>query len=199
MTIYGLADKDGVVRVDSNRGKDYNNVIDTIWCISESHHQIKATTVGDIWEIDLEKNTLFPLCHINPLNVIAGAKTLEFDLQILVCDLVEPHESNEQEVLSDTMQICTDLISEYKFGTLLSHNMGAGNTPAGSPQNPTHTGHHTSEQPRRYWLAESDITLEPFTERFANAVSGWVFNLRVVVQFEYQTCDIPQDINDCRK
>jgi len=190
--IQGRPDKDGVVRVDSNGPyKNYNNVIDTLWCISDSHDQIKATTVGDIWEIDLEKNTKFPLCHINTVNAATGKGELRFTFQVFVCDLVEPHESNEQEVLSDTLDICTDIVSEFKNGLSLSHNMGGGST--------TFTGDHTTIDPRRYWLKDGDITYEPFTERFANAVTGWVFNLVVLVQHRYDTCYTPDEDNDCRK
>ena len=49
--------------VDSIRYKSYNNVIDTLKCIGEKHLNIKTVTSGDIWTIDLEKNTLFP-CFI---------------------------------------------------------------------------------------------------------------------------------------
>jgi hypothetical protein len=49
--------------------KTYNNIVDTLKELGEQHDQITTTTTGDIWEIDLEKNTLFPLMHINPVNV----------------------------------------------------------------------------------------------------------------------------------
>ena len=35
--------------------KTYNNVIDTLKALGEKHNQIKTTTVGDIFDIDLEK------------------------------------------------------------------------------------------------------------------------------------------------
>ena len=36
--------------------KTYNNVIDTLKNLGKNHFQIKTTTVGDIFDIDLEKN-----------------------------------------------------------------------------------------------------------------------------------------------
>ena len=50
--------------IDSIRYKSYNNVIDTIICVGEKHYQIQAVTTGDIFDIDLNKNTLFPLFSI---------------------------------------------------------------------------------------------------------------------------------------
>ena len=50
--------------------KNYNNTIDTLKQLGENQFQIKTVTTGDIFEIDLEKNTLYPLMHINPVNAV---------------------------------------------------------------------------------------------------------------------------------
>ena len=34
-------------------------------------------------------------------------------------------------------------------------------------------------------------TLEPFTERFDNNVTGWVFSISVEAENDFQTCTIP--------
>ena len=36
-------------------------------------------------------------------------------------------------------------------------------------------------------------TLEPFTERFDNDVTGWVFSISVDAENDFQTCTIPVD------
>jgi hypothetical protein len=72
-------------------------------CVGEQHKNIQSVTSGDIWEIDLEKNTLYPLFHINPVNVTVALNIRTFNFQLFVMDLVEPDESNEQEVLSDCL------------------------------------------------------------------------------------------------
>ena len=41
------------------------------------------------------------------------------------------------------------------------------------------------------YFAEGDYTLEPFTERFTQAVTGWVFNLGLTVENDFQSCTIP--------
>ena len=42
------------------------------------------------------------------------------------------------------------------------------------------------------YFTEGDITIEPFTERFDNSVSGWVFTLPIVIENDYNTCIAPQ-------
>ena len=70
-------------------------------------------------------------------------------------------DSNEQEILSDTLQIALDII------TLIKEEQ--------------HEGLYTKE----------DFDIEPFTERFDNALAGWVFTLPIEVTNDYQTCNIP--------
>ena len=157
--------------------KDYNNTVDTLKQLGANHYQIKTTTTGDLWEIDLEKNTMFPLMHINPVNAVAGTQEMTLNFQIFIVDLVFPDQSNEQEVLSDCLQICNDLIGTFKNGeSLLLSNQGLNDLPK--------------------YFTEGDITIEPFTERFDSAVTGWVFTLPVVIENEYNTCIAPQATTD---
>ena len=168
--------------IDSIRFITYNNVIDTIKCVGEGHLQIKAVTTGDIWDIDLNKNTLFPLLHINIIDVNASAGQLQHNYQLVVADIVEPDESeNEQEVLSDTLSIMLDIVSIFRNGETLYHY----NTADGTEQ-------------ARYWTAE-DFTLEPFTERFDNTLAGWTLTLPIVIEWVYDTCNIPTSSDICVK
>ena len=114
------------------KNKTYNNVIMTLEGLGVQHKFINTTTVGDIHDIDLEKETEFPLMHINPTSVTTGASQLNYNFQIFVCDLVSEKEdwkpeplnppststthnlSNEQEVLSDCLSTCVDIISIFR-------------------------------------------------------------------------------------
>jgi hypothetical protein len=151
--------------------KTYNNVIDTLKNLGENHLQISTTTVGDIFDIDLEKNTKYPLMHLNPVNVTTGRVGLTYNFQVFIMDLVELDESNEQEVYSDVLQICVDIIailSNSKWQSQLELDIDA-----------------------PVYFAEGNFTLEPFKERFDQSVTGWVFNIGITVENDFQSCDIP--------
>tara|TARA_A100001201_G_scaffold12898_1_gene16233 strand:+ start:478 stop:969 length:492 start_codon:yes stop_codon:yes gene_type:complete len=153
--------------------KTYNNVINTLKNLGANHFQISTTTVGDIFDIDLEKNTKYPLMHLNPVNVQTRRTELVYNFQVFIMDLVEPDASNEQEVYSDVLQICIDIISilsNSKWQAQLSLDINA-----------------------PVYFTEGDYTLEPFKERFDQSVTGWVFNLGVTVQNSFQTCEVPVD------
>ena len=164
--------------------KTYNNVIDTLKELGAVHDQITTTTTGDIYDIDLSKNTLFPLFHINPVNVSTGPSELTYNFQLFVMDLVSQKAnwtasnfqsannlSNEQEVLSQCLQICLDIIGMMRH----SKWQGQGTLDIDAP----------------VYFTDGEFTLEPFTERFDNLLTGWVFSIGIVVQNDFQTCVIP--------
>jgi len=165
--------------------KTYNNVINTLKNIGDMHGQITTTTTGDIYDIDLEKNTLFPLMHINPVSVATGESQLNYIFQIFVMDLVSQEAdwtqsnfqsaaflNNEQEVLSSTLQTSVDLISIFR------------NSIEQSEQGVDDIDYPT-------YFTEGEFTIEPFTERFDNQLTGWAFTLEVQVRNNFQTCKIP--------
>ena len=164
--------------------KTYNNAIDTLKSLGAEHEQIATTTTGDIYKIDLNNETLFPLFHINPVNVTTGQSELIYNFQLFVMDAVGEKEnwteanfqsadylSNEQEVMSSCLQICVDIISMMRH----SKWQGAGELDIDDP----------------VYFTDGEYTLEPFQERFDNLLTGWVFTIGIVVQNDFQACTIP--------
>ena len=170
--------------------KTYNNVINTLLRLGEYHGQIHTTSVGDIWEVDLEKNTKFPLLHINPTTVVTGDSQLTYSFQIFIMDMVTEKDnwtlnntsanfpklvktlSNEQDVFNETLQIVTDFIGMLRHSSRQSlEGVDDINFPL--------------------YFTQDQFTIEPFQERFDNLCCGYVFNIGILVQNDFQTCDIP--------
>jgi hypothetical protein len=164
--------------------KTFNNAINTLKQLGDRHEQISTTTTGDIWKIDMDNETLFPLFHINPVNVTTGQSSLTYNFQLFVMDAVTEREnwteenlqsadylSNEQEVASSCLQVCVDIISMFRH----SKWQGAGELDIDAP----------------VYFTEGEYTLEPFQERFDNLLTGWVFSIGIVVQNDFQSCTIP--------
>ena len=176
--------------------KTYNNVVNTLLRLGEYHRQIKSTSVGDVFDINLEKMQKFPLLHINPTNVSTGDSQLTYNFQIFIMDMVTEREnwttnrseildgatddftklvktlSNEQDVLNEMLQVCTDFIGMLRHSSQQSL-----------------LGTNDINEP--IYFTQDQFTIEPFSERFDNLCCGWVFNIGVLVQNDFQTCDIP--------
>jgi hypothetical protein len=165
--------------------KTYNNVINTLKNIGDQHLQIATVTTGDIFDINLDKMEKFALMHINPVNVTTGDFGLTYNFQIFICDLVSEKAdwteanfqsannlSNEQEVLSECLQISVDIISMLR-----------------------HSEHQSTQNEddinKGLYFSVGQQTLEPFTERFDNLLTGWVFSLSIVVANDFNACTIP--------
>ena len=172
------------------KNKTYNNVVNTLLRLGEYHEQIQSTSVGDIFDINLEKMQKFPLLHINPTSVTTGDSQLTYNFQIFVMDMVTEKEnwtknnqdanftklyktlSNEQDVFNETLQICTDFIG------MLRHS-----------ERQSLDGVNDINFP--IYFTQDQFTLEPFSERFDNLCCGFVFNIGILVQNDFQTCNIP--------
>ena len=169
--------------------KSYNNVVNTLLRLGEYHNQISTTSVGDIYDLNLEVMEKFPIMHVNPTSVTTGDSQLTYNFQVFVMDLVseksdwqtKQHEdltklvntkNNEQEVFNQTLHICTDIISMLRHSSRQSIE-----------------GVNDINEPM--YFTQDQFTIEPFQERFDNLCCGYVFNLGVLVQNDFQTCNIP--------
>jgi len=169
--------------------KTYNNVINTLCRLGEYHQQISTVSVGDIYDINLEKMEKFPLLHINPLNVATGDSELVYNFQIFIMDMVSEKndwktkqqtqltklvntKNNEQEVWNQTLEIATDFIGMLRHSSRQSLE---GVNDINSP----------------IYFTQDQFTIEPFQERFDNLCCGWVFQIGVKVMNDFDTCNIP--------
>jgi len=80
--------------------------------------------------------------------------------------------SNEQEVLSQCLQIAVDIISMLR-----------------------HSEHQSTQDVdninKPLYFTQGEQTLEPFNERFDNLLTGWVFSVSVLVANDFNACTIP--------
>ena len=169
--------------------KTYNNVVNTLLRLGEYHEQISTTSVGDVYDLNLEKMEKFPLMHINPTSVVTGDSQLTYNFQVFICDMVSEKsdwqtkqhseltklvntENNEQEVFNQTLEICTDIIGMLRHSSRQSIE-----------------GVNDINEP--IYFTQDQFTIEPFQERFDNLCCGYVFNIGVLVQNDFQTCNIP--------
>ena len=172
--------------------KTYNNVVNTLLRLGEYHEQISTTSVGDIYDINLEVMEKFPLMHVNPTSVVTGDSQLTYNFQVFIMEMVSEKsdwqtkqhelltklvntENNEQEVFNQTLAICTDIIGMLRHSSRQSIN-----------------GVNDINEP--IYFTQDQFTIEPFQERFDNLCCGFVFNIGVLVQNDFQTCNIPANI-----
>ena len=131
---------------------------------------VNTVTTGDIYDIDLAKQSIFPLSHIIINNVTTQEQTLTFNISILAMDIVDESKeattdifrgnNNEQDILNTQLAVLNKLVMVLRKGTLYSD---------------------------QYQL-DGDATLEPFYERFDNRLAGWSATFNVFVKNDIDVC-----------
>ena len=114
---------------------------------------VNTVTMGDIFKVDLNKQTIFPLSHIIVNNVSYQGPILVYNVSILSMDIVDESKDkvtdifvgndNEQDVLNTQMMVSNRFIEILRRGTLANDYELIGNP-----------------------------SIEFFTERFENKLAG---------------------------
>ena len=129
-----------------------------------------TVSYGSLDDVDLNKQTIFPLSHIIVNNTTVGTKTLTFNISILAMDIVDISKEattdifvgndNEQDVLTTQLGLLTRIINILQRGDLYTE----------------------------LYQVQGDVSCEPFVDRFENKLAGWTATFDVVVQNDMTIC-----------
>lgn len=148
----------------------YLTIIDKIKAQLETEEFVNSITEGSLLDIDLNKQTIFPLVHIIVNNFTFSEQTITCNLSILAMDNVDISKElvndvylgndNKQYVLNTTLLILNRLYQQLKRGDLFDDN---------------------------YQVLDT-ATVEPFEERFENYIAGNTMTIDVVFHNNMSIC-----------
>ena len=131
---------------------------------------VNTVTEGDLFDIDLSKQTIFPLSHLIVNSVVAQESVLRFNVSILAMDIVDESKeptldifignNNEQDVLNTQLAVLNKLVQVLRRGDLYDDK----------------------------FQLDGDANLEPFVDRFENKVAGWTATFDVFVNNDINIC-----------
>ena len=131
---------------------------------------INTVTTGDITDIDLNKQTIFPLAHIIVNNLITQEQVLSFNITIMAMDMINEYKDaetdifvgndNEQDVLNTQLAVLNRIIVLLRRGSLYT---------------------------TKYQL-DGDPSCEPFYERFENKLAGWAATMNILIENDISKC-----------
>lgn len=127
-------------------------------------------SIGDISQVNLNKQDIFPLAHMIVNSVIAEENVLRFNVSILACDIVDQSKDettvrftgndNEQDILNTQLAVLNTLTQRLRKGTL----------------------HQDMYQ------LSGNPTLTPFHDRFENQLAGWSATLEILIYNDINIC-----------
>ena len=129
-----------------------------------------TVTTGDIYDVNLNKQDIFPLAHIIVNNVLQQEQTLTFNISIIAMDIVEQSKSittdkftgnnNEQDILNTQLALLNKVIQKLRMGNLYTD---------------------------KYQL-DTDVNCEPFYDRFENQLAGWTATMDIMIDNDIRIC-----------
>jgi len=131
---------------------------------------INTVTYGDITQVDLSKQTIFPLAHVMINSVNHLERILSFNITVMTMDVVNQSKDetsdiyvdndNEQDILNTQLAVINRVVEKMRSGNL-----------------------HTDK-----FQLEGNPVCEPFVDRFENKIAGWATTFDVVIHNDIYIC-----------
>jgi hypothetical protein len=147
--------------------KSYYDLVDKLNTYLSGSPSVNTVTFGDIFKVDLSKQTIFPLAHVNIQDVTFSDRIMTFTVQVVCMDIVD--ENKEDKLATDSVPH-TGLDNKHDiFNTQLTVINGL--------QSALRRGDLFED---RYQLV-SDASANQFEDRFENLLAGWSMTLTIEV------------------
>ena len=88
----------------------YNQIVKKFEDVITANKFVKTFVAGDIYEIDL-KETTYLYAHLSIENAAFDNAQLTYSFRLYIMDIVDKSENNENDVLSDTLQVINDIVN----------------------------------------------------------------------------------------
>ena len=131
---------------------------------------VNTVSYGSLDDVDLDKQTIFPLSHIIVNNCNVASNTMTFNISILAMDIVDESKDevtdifvgndNEQDVLNTQLEVLNRVISILQRGDLYTD----------------------------LFQVDGAVGCEPFVDRFENKLAGWAATFDVLVKNDMTVC-----------
>ena len=155
----------------------YNNIVARFQKFVENHKFLREFSHGSPEDVDQTKDPEYPLLHLVLTGTNYQDRTPEqtaslktYSLNCFILDLPPDKEGkvdNQKEVISDSMKIAEDIISDIINGFNVFVASG------------------------QYYV--TGINFEPLEEETKNVLAGGLLSFDLTVPFTYDACDLPLD------
>lgn len=151
---------------------NYKQILTYFSSIAYHHEQIRSFGFGDLTQctndIETKKEPRYTRMYVVPTNVTFNENQIQYGFNIIIMDKVEDDLSNLEEVMSDTLEICTDVWTIF----WQSYTQESGDF-------------------SKIIVGDWEPSIEPFTERFETILGGWTLQIRMTAPFDYNSCNLP--------
>lgn len=144
--------------------------------IALAHPDIETFTIGDIHEVDLAKQSIFPLLHLVPNNVTISPQMFNYDIDLVYLDRtmeIIPLSTGNFNQITKNYKTVTNLHDVWNTGLLAINDIIA---------------YITRNAQARNFIITTDAIATPFQQSYDNVLAGWSINM---------TVQVPNNVNAC--
>ena len=143
----------------------YNKIIKLFENIASSNKFINKFGNGDISLVDtkIKDDDNYPVLWVVPQSVALNGNAIEYRVRVIVFDIDNLDDSNQQDILSDTIQILIDVVNTF----------------------------NSSLEDYSEVVVNENIEFEPFTEKFSEYCTGWWGTLSIFTSYNNNECSLP--------
>jgi hypothetical protein len=150
--------------------KSFYNIIDKIKTVVNAEPFNSTVTFGDISDIDLKKQSIFPLAHIMVNNATINDNYITFNVTLFVMDLVEVSKESDTSLFLGNDNTQDVLNTQIALGTRVIRVL------------------QKADIYRDEFELVNPANCEPFEERFDNALAGWAITFDIGAKTEMTYC-----------
>jgi hypothetical protein len=141
----------------------YYHILDKIKEHLTNDVLVNTVTNGSLDDVDIKKQSIFPLAHVIINNARLGQYAMSFNISVIAMDIVDitaELTDNETDVLNTQLAILNRLAHSMLRGDLFDDKV----------------------------QMIEDPNCEPFTERFENYMAGWTMTFDVSIPNDMTIC-----------
>ena len=158
----------------SNAGSSaYFRIIEKIRNFLLDSPDVNTVTQGDITQIDINKQEMFPLCHIQVNSVQLRRNVIQFNVTVFAMDILwqqksDPSSTNFDNTINDIDNELDIFNTQLKVVPL------------------THLSRYSLKE--LFEIVGEGGQCEPFYERFENDLCGWAYTFDCFVENNIDVC-----------
>jgi hypothetical protein len=150
--------------------RGFYNITEKLRSHFEADPITNTVTEGSIFDVDLNKQTIFPLVHLMVNSATFEKNVVRFNVSLIAMDIVDVSKdsvtdvfrgnTNEHDVLNTQLEVLNRAYALLLRGDLWDDK----------------------------FVVDGNPNCEPFTERFENLLAGWTMTLDILIPNDVTVC-----------
>ncbi len=154
----------------NNGARAFYLMLDTIKDTLLADENVSSVTYGDLTDVDLNKQTIFPLSHIIVNQATNDSQTMSFNITVLCMDVVNAQDEKAANIFERHTHEHYILNTQLAVGNRLYQLL------------------HNGQVRLDGYQVDGDANCEPFVDRFSNNLAGWSFTFDIMVKNDLFIC-----------